>query len=53
MKVRINGNLINLRGETNEEKAILEEMWIHGVAVFGGGSELGICSKNRFGSDSS
>jgi len=50
MKVRIKGNLIRLRGETKEEKAVLAEMWNHGVVAFAGGGELGICSKKFFGS---
>ncbi len=51
MKVRVNEELIYLRGETEEEKRILAEMYEHGVAVSGGGSKLTICSRLHFGAN--
>ncbi len=52
MKVRFTENVINLRAENEAEKRVLDEMWDIGVVAFGGGSELGICSKKHFGSAS-
>lgn len=52
MKVRFSENIINLRAENEAEKQLLDEMWDHGVVAFGGGAELGICSKKYFGSGS-
>lgn len=53
MKVRINPHsdeVIYLRGETATERSVLSDMWEHGIAVFGGGNELAICSQKHFGS---
>lgn len=52
MKVRVNEDLIYLRGETEEERRVLHEMWKHGVVPCGGGTELTICSRLFFGSES-
>lgn len=54
MKVRTNKHtreIIYLRGETAEERRVLEDMWNHGVVACSGGSELGVCSAKFFGSE--
>ncbi len=51
MKVRTNAetkDIIYIRGETPEEREVLNSMFKHGVVAFAGGSELGIVNKKSW-----
>jgi len=45
MKAELCGHHINLRGESEEEREILREMYKHGIRVWGGGSYLSFSTK--------
>ena len=51
MKVRTNAetkDIIYIRGETPEEREVLNSMFKNGVIAFAGGSELGIVNKKSW-----